>query len=166
MQKIATLYELSSTRLTKDKWVSAHELEDNFPPNNLWMIEAVRSIEDAEVYNSEMRLQEIFDLQEELPEGYDVRTDRIIVYDPTLYWKTIVRRLDSLATEARGMDLANGDWEPLSWWHNFVDRQPGTLIYYRNTQTLMTLNEFLLFMIRKKPPLFLFIGGIFDIGDE
>ena len=166
MQKIATLYELSSTRLTKDKWVSAYELEDNFPPNNPWLIEAVRSIEDAEGYNWEMRLQEINDLQEELPEGYDVRNDRIIVYDPTLYWKTVVRRLDSLAIEARGMDLANGDWEPLSWWQNFVDRQLGTLIYYRNTQTLMTLNEFLLFMIRQKPPLFLFIGGIFDIGDE
>ena len=163
----ATLYELSSRPLAKDEWVPDYKLEDNFPPNNSWWIGTVQSIEDDEDYDWEMRLQEINNLRMELPEGYDVRTDKIIVYDPTLYWKTVVRRLTSLAIEAEGMDPVDGNWEPLSWWKNFVDRQLNTLIYYRDMETLMTLNEFLLFMIRQKENVqFLYIGGIFDIGDE
>lgn len=102
-----------------------------------------------------------------MPEGYDVRPDRIIVNDPTLYWKTVVKRLNSLAKEAEGMDPVDGNWEPLSWWKNFVDRQLDTLIYYWDMETLMTLNEFLLFMIRQKENIpVLYIGGIFDVGDE
>lgn len=163
----ATLYELSSRPLTKDEWVSAYKLEDNFPLNNPWWIAAVESIEDDEDYDWEMPLQEINNLRMELPEGYDVRTDKIIVYDPTLYWNTVVERLESLAKEARDMDPVDGNWEPLSWWKNFVDRQLNTLIYYRDMDALMTLNEFLLFMIRQKENIpVLYIGGIFYIGDE
>lgn len=167
MQKIATLYEISSHPLTTDERVTVFELEYNFPSNNPWLIETVRSIEDDENYDQEMRLQEIISLRKEMPEGYDVRPDRIIVNDPTLYWKTVVKRLNSLAKEAEGMDPVDGNWEPLSWWKNFVDRQLDTLIYYWDMETLMTLNEFLLFMIRQKENIpVLYIGGIFDVGDE
>ena len=151
MQKIATLYEISSHPLTTDERVTVFELEYNFPSNNPWLIETVRSIEDDENYDQEMRLQEIISLRK----------------DPTLYWKTVVKRLNSLAKEAEGMDPVDGNWEPLSWWKNFVDRQLDTLIYYWDMETLMTLNEFLLFMIRQKENIpVLYIGGIFDVGDE
>ena len=114
---------------------------------------------------------EINNIRKELPEGYDLRvesrTTRIIVYDPEHYWKDVMAKLDSLAKEAAEIDPVNGDWEPQSWWVNSVDAATGTMIYFRDIEMVMTLNEFLLYMIRQKGRIpVLYIGGIFDIGDE
>ena len=76
-------------------------------------------------------------------------------------------KLDSLAKEAAEIDPVNGGWDPQSWWVNFVDAATGTMIYFRDIEMVMTLNEFLLYMIRQKGEIpVLYIGGIFDIGDE
>lgn len=172
MTKTATMYELSSCPLRKEDWESVGYLEDFFfPLRRPWLIKAVQSIEDAEDYDFELRNMEINNLRKELPEGYDLRvefrTTRIIVYDPELYWKDVMAKLDSLAKEAAEIDPVNGDWEPQSWWVNFVDAATGTMIYFRDIEMVMTLNEFLLYMIRQKGRIpVLYIGGIFDIGDE
>ena len=162
------MYELSSSPLRKEDWESISYLEDFFfPLRRPWLIAAVQSIEDAEDYDSELRAMEINNLRKALPEGYDLREEKIIVYDPLHYWKVVGKKLDSLAREAAEMDPINGNWEPQSWWVNCVDGTTGAMIYFRDIEMVMTLNEFLLYMIRQKERIpVLYIGGIFDIGDE
>ena len=157
--KMLNLYEISSHRLTENDWIQDYELETFFFHQNPWWIQEGYPplVPDAE------RTQCLTELQKELPQGYALNGSSIEVKDASLYWNRVKAHLASLAKSSATEDFSDG-MPPLSWWKEEVDGIHGTLIYFRDTEELLTLNEFLLYMMYhgEEYP-YLYVGGIFEL---
>ena len=142
MSIAATIFELSAEPLTRDEWTPDYELSHFFHYQNpWWVIEGCpEPIDDAD------RIDEIDALRVSLPSGYSLVGEKITLNEPAGYWNDTIIRLDGLLQEAKQKQI-DGDFYALGWWKEQVDGQHGILIYMRDTSELMTLNEFLLFMI-------------------
>jgi hypothetical protein len=161
----STLFELSSRPITKDEWVTAAELEHYFSTQNPWEVENVVSIGDEEYFNFNTRYVEVNNLHMGLPEGYEARDETIAVHNPKLFWNDVIEHLADLAKKAERMDIDHE--EPLIWWKNYVNYQFDNLIFFRDDQRIMTLFEFLLFMVNQKDRISsLYFGGIFYVGND
>ncbi len=100
-----------------------------------------------------------------LPEGYEARDETIAVHNPKLFWNDVIEHLADLAKKAERMDIDHE--EPLIWWKNYVNYQFDNLIFFRDDQRIMTLFEFLLFMVNQKDRISsLYFGGIFYVGND
>ena len=167
------IFELSSYRLTKSEWTRASHLDYLFSDENPWLVEKDTTVIPVEKMSSkpeEYRSEMLTGLKQALPEGYEVHGQRITVKDPGKYWKAVVEKMKRLAKEAVNFNLnfdPETDETPLHWWKKGVDEQGNILVYFKDYEELMTLNEFLLFMIEHKADYgFLYIGGIYSAYDR
>lgn len=142
MSIAATIYELSSEPLDIEERTKDYELEHFFHYQNPWLVNEGWP-EPIDVAN---RADEIDALKASLPSGYSLVGEKITLNDPTGYWNDTIIRLEGLLQEAKQKQI-DGHFYALGWWKDRVDGQHGILIYMRDTCELMTLNEFLLFMI-------------------
>ena len=92
------------------------------------------------------RADEIDVLKDSLPSGYSLVGEKITLINPAGYWDDTIKRLEDLLQEAKQKQI-DGHFYALGWWKDYVDGQHDILIYMSDTSELMTLNEFLLFMI-------------------
>lgn len=161
---MVTIYQLASHRLTESEWATASQLEYLFSTANPWWIEPDSIVDPIERCSSDpkaYRKEIINELKEALPEGYELHGQRITVKDPDLYWGHVVDKMKTIAEEAKSFDF-KGEIKPLEWWKWQVDEQNKILIYFHDNEDLMTLNEFLLFLINQKQDYpFMYIGGIY-----
>ncbi|MBQ6577715.1 MAG: hypothetical protein IJL91_08210 [Bacteroidales bacterium] len=142
MSVAATIYELSSKPLDVEERTKDYELAHFFHYQNPWWVTegCPEPIDDAD------RVDEIDALRVSLPSGYSLVGEKITLNNPAGYWDDTVKRLEGLLQEAKQKQI-DGDFYALGWWKDHVDGQHGILIYMSDTGELMTLNEFLLFMI-------------------
>ena len=142
MSKAATIYELSSEPLDIEERTKDYELAHFFHYQNPWWVGegSPEPIEDVD------RTYYIDALRDSLPSGYSLVGDKITLNNPAGYWNDTVKRLEDLSQLAKQRHV-DGYFYALGWWKNMVDLQQDILIYMRDTCELMTLNEFLLFMI-------------------
>ena len=105
------------------------------------------------------RTEAIDILRKGLGIGYSITGDIITASNPHQHLQTIMRHLQSVATSCLTSIY------PLSWWKNEVCGFGGILISLGNE--LMTLNEFMLYAIRKKNEgiTTFYIGPIFEYYD-
>ena len=142
MSIAATIYELSSEPLNDEVRAKDYELAHFFHYQNPWWV----GEGCPEPLNDVDRTYYIDALRDSLPSGYSLVGEKIILDNPSLYWDDVVQRLDDLSKQAK-QKRVDGQFYALGWWKNMVDLQQDILIYMRDTGELMTLNEFLLFMI-------------------
>ena len=142
MSKAATIYELSSEPLDIEERTKDYELAHFFHYQNPWWVGegSPEPIEDVD------RTYYIDALRDSLSSGYSLVGDKITLNNPAEYWNDTVKRLEDLLQMAKQKHV-DGHFYALGWWKNMVDLQQDILIYMRDTCELMTLNEFLLFMI-------------------
>ncbi len=142
MSTAATIYELSSEPLDIEERTKDYELAHFFHYQNPWWVGegSPEPIEDVD------RTYYIDALRDSLSSGYSLVGDKITLNNPAEYWNDTVKRLEDLLQMAKQKHV-DGHFYALGWWKNMVDLQQDILIYMRDTCELMTLNEFLLFMI-------------------
>ena len=161
---MTTIYQLASHRLRESEWIGSSSLEYLFSSANPWWIEpdsVVDPIERCSSTPEAYRTEIINELKAALPEGYELHGQRITVKNPDLYWGRVVNKMSTIAEEAKSFDI-KGETRPLEWWKLCVDEQNKILIYFHDNEDLMTLNEFLLFLVnRKEDYQFMYIGGIY-----
>ena len=159
MSVVATIFELSKKPLARDEWTDEYLLQDFFHYQNPWWLApgCPEPIDDSE------RADMIDYLKDSLPPGYTLTGEKITLVNPSAYWDETVHRLEGLLEQAKQMKV-DGHKYFLGWWKTCVDMQHGILIYMRDTKELMTLNEFLLFMIPHGSTEWkeFYIGSIFD----
>ena len=155
------LFELSTSEMSPDDWATDYDLEHFFFKQNPWWVEEGLPVSIEEEGSS--REEVINELKDVLPCGYNIEFEKVIISDRLKYWQDNIERVKELV--ATPVEINAAGFNPLSWWKNQIDAlDTSILIYLKQFEELMTLNEFLLFMMREKTGT-LYIGSIFNLYD-
>lgn len=155
------LFELSTSVLSPDDWATDYDFEQFFFKQNPWWVEEGLPVDIEEEGSS--REEVIKEFKNALPDGYGIDGEKVIISDPLQYWHENLERVKELVSMPAEINSAG--FNPLSWWKNQIDAlDTGILIYIKQNEELMTLNEFLLYMIREEIST-LYIGSIFYLWD-
>lgn len=118
--------------------IMAEELAHHFYQNNPYWVEVGEPLE----LENFTRKEAINILRNELGGGYTINGDIITANNPGQYLKAISQHLQDVATTFNNSDY------PLGWWKNEVCQYGGILIALDDD--MLTLNEFMLYVISKK----------------
>lgn len=151
------LFELSTSPLSPEDWAADYEFEKFFFQENPWWVGEGLPVDIGEEGTS--REDAIGELKAALPDGYRVEDESVIVTNPLLYWNILLEKVKGLVSNHDA--IKDSGFNPLCWWKNQMDGlDDDILIYVKQNEELMTLNEFLLYMMREECSK-LHIGAIF-----
>ena len=151
------LFELSTSPLSPGDRAADYEFEKFFFEQNPWWVEEGLPVDVEEEGTS--REDAIGELEAALPDGYRIEGERVIVTNPLLYWNVLLEKVKGLVSNHDA--FKDSSFNPLCWWKNQIDGlDTDILIHVKQNEELMTLNEFLLYMMREEHSEF-HIGSIF-----